>query len=128
VTGTRGGARGELARFLLVGVFSVGVDTGSLVVLRELVGLPLAVATTVAFALTLAVNFSLNMGFVFGVRGRLTGRITRYVVLVAVNYLLTLLVVLAIAALGVHYVVAKLIAVGTCALINFTVLRYWVFV
>ena len=114
-------------RFVLVGLLSVGVDTGLLVVLRELVGLPLAVATTVAFALTLAVNFSLNMGFVFGVRGRLPGRLARYTVLVGVNYLLTLLLVLGIAALGVHYVVAKLVAVASCALVNFVAYRQWVF-
>jgi putative flippase GtrA len=78
----------------VVGVLSVGVDTGGLVVLRELVGLPLAWATSLGFALTLAVNFSLNTGFVFGVRGRLAGRLARYGVLVVVNYLLTMLLVL----------------------------------
>ena len=121
------GVRGTFGRFLVVGVFSVGVDNGGLIVLRELVGLPLAWATSLAFALTLAVNFSLNMGFVFGVRGRLAGRLARYGVLVVVNYLLTMLVVLGIAAVGVHYVAAKLVAVACCALINFVAFRHWVF-
>jgi putative flippase GtrA len=128
VTARGGGARGAFARFLVVGVLSVGVDTAGLVVLRELVGLPLALATTLAFALTLAVNFSLNMGFVFGVQGRLAGRLTRYAVLVVVNYGLTLLLVLGIAALGAHYVAAKLVAVACCALLNFFAYRHWVFV
>jgi putative flippase GtrA len=128
VTARGGGARGTFARFLVVGVLSVGVDTAALVVLRELVGLPLALATTLAFALTLAVNFSLNMGFVFGVSGRLAGRLTRYAVLVVVNYALTLLLVLGIAALCAHYVAAKLIAVACCALLNFAAYRHWVFV
>ena len=128
VTSPGVGARGELARFLVVGVLSVGVDTAALVLLREVVGLPLAVATTLAFALTLAVNFSLNLGFVFGVRGRLAGRLARYGVLVVVNYVLTLLLVLGIAAVGVHYVLAKLIAVGCCAMLNFVAYRHWVFV
>jgi len=128
VTGPGEETRGAFARFLLVGVLSVGVDTGSMVLLYELVGLPLAAATTLAFLLTLAVNFSLNMGFVFGVRGRLAGRLARYGVLVGVNYVLTLLLVLGIAALGVNYVVAKLVAVACCALVNFVAYRYWVFV
>ncbi len=119
--------RGAFARFLAVGVLSVGVDTGALVVLHELVGLPLALATSLAFALTLAVNFSLNMGFVFGVTGRLAGRLVRYGALVVVNYVLTLLLVLGIAAAGVNYVLAKLIAVACCALVNFVAYRYWVF-
>jgi len=128
VTGQGEGTRGEFTRFLLVGALSVGVDTGSLVLLRELAGLPLAVATTLAFGITLVVNFSLNMGFVFGVRGRLAGRLLRYGALVVANYLLTLLLVLGIAALGVNYVVGKLIAVAVCALVNFVAYRHWVFV
>lgn len=119
---------GAVTRFLAVGLLSVGVDTGALVVLRELVGLPLAVATSLAFALTLTVNFGLNMGFVFGVAGRVTGRLARYGVLVVVNYVLTLLLVLGIAGLGVHYVLAKLVAVACCALVNFVAYRHWVFV
>ncbi len=126
---TKGGVgiRGALVRFVLVGLLSVGVDTGSLIVLHEVVGLPLAAATTVAFAVTLVVNFSLNMGFVFGVRGRLAGRVARYGVLVVVNYVLTLLLVLGISFAGVHYVVAKLFAVACCALVNFVAYRRWVF-
>ncbi len=120
--------RGAFVRFVAVGVLSAGVDTGALVALRELVGLPLALATSVAFALTLAVNFGLNMGFVFGVSGRLAGRLARYGVLVVVNYLLTMLLVLGIAALGVDYVLAKLIAVACCAMVNFVAYRHWVFV
>lgn len=128
MTAHGGGAHGAFARFLVVGVLSVGVDTVALVVLRELVGLPLALATTLAFALTLVVNFGLNMGFVFGVSGRLAGRLTRYAVLVVVNYGLTLLLVLGIAAVGAHYVVAKMVAVACCALLNFAAYRHWVFV
>lgn len=120
--------RGAFARFVAVGVLSAGVDTGALVALRELVGLPLPVATSVAFALTLAVNFGLNMGFVFGVSGRLAGRLARYGVLVVVNYLLTMLLVLGIAALDVDYVLAKLIAIACCAMVNFVAYRHWVFV
>ena len=121
-------ARGAFVRFLAVGVLSVMVDTGALVLLREVVGLPLALATTLAFALTLVINFSLNMGFVFAVTGRLAGRLVRYGILVVVNYVLTLLLVLGIAGLGVNYVLAKLIAVACCALVNFFAYRHWVFV
>lgn len=128
MTASAVGTRTALGRFLAVGVLSVTVDTCALVVLREWLALPLAAATTAAFSLTLAVNFSLNMGFVFDVRGRLAGRLARYGLLVVVNYVLTLLLVLGIAALGVHYVLAKLIAVASCAALNFVAFRHWVFV
>ena len=129
MTGQGEGTRGEFARFLLVGALSVGVDTGSLVLLHE-AGRAAAGRCRPHWPsrITLVVNFSLNMGFVFGVRGRLAGRLVRYGALVVANYVLTLLLVLGIAALGVNYVVAKLVAVAVCALVNFVAYRHWVFV
>ena len=115
------------ARFLSVGVLSVVVDTALLVVGRELVGLPLAVATTAAFVLTLGVNFWLNLRVVFQAVGRVAGRLARYLVLVAVNYLLTMVIVLGLAGSGLHYVAAKLTAVAVCAGLNFVAYRHWVF-
>jgi hypothetical protein len=90
------------ARFLSVGVLSVVVDTALIVVGRELVGLPLAVATTAAFVLTLGVNFWLNLRVVFQAVGRVAGRLARYLVLVAVNYLLTMVIVLALRRRQAH--------------------------
>lgn len=118
----------SLLRFVLVGVASVSVDTAVLVALRELTEAPLWLATTVAFAAALGVNFALNMRWVFGVEGRLAGRIARYAVLVVVNYLLTLLVVLGLTEVGVYYVFAKWVATAVAAVVNYVAYQRWVFV
>jgi len=114
-------------RFLLVGGASVVVDTSVLVSLRELTATPLWLATTAAFAAALGVNFSLNMRWVFGARGRLPGRLLRYGLLVLVNYLLTLVLVLGLAAAGMHYLLAKWTSIGVAAVINYIAYRRWVF-
>ena len=115
-------------RFLLVGIASVGVDTTVLVLLREVVATPLWLATTGAFTAALGVNFSLNMRWVFGARGQLPLRLFRYGLLVALNYVLTLVLVLGLAAAGMHYLLGKWIAIGLAALVNYLAYRRWVFI
>ena len=115
-------------RFLVVGVASVAVDTTVLVVLRELAATPLWLATTAAFAAALGVNFSLNLRWVFGVQGRLPARLARYGVLVVVNYLLTLVLVLGLAGVGMHYLLAKWVAIAVAAVVNYVAYRRWVFI
>jgi putative flippase GtrA len=114
-------------RFLVAGVASVGVDSATLVALRELTTTPLWLATTAAFTVSLAVNFSLNMRWVFAAQGRLGGRLARYGGLVVVNYLLTLALVLGLAAAGVHYLIARWLAIAAAAVVNYVAYRHWVF-
>lgn len=125
-TGLRPGSA-QAARFLVVGVLSVVVDTVLLVALRETTPLPLWLATTGAYVAAVAVNFVLNLRWVWGAQGGLPGRIARYGVLVALNYALTLAIVLGLTDLGVFYVLAKWIAIGVGAVINFVAYRGWVF-
>lgn len=99
-----------------------------LVASRELTPAPLWLAATVSFAAALGVNFALNMRWVFGVEGRLGGRITRYAVLVVVNYLLTLLLVLGLTEMGLYYVFAKWAAIAVAAVVNYVAYHRWVFV
>ncbi len=116
-----------LLRFLVAGITSVAVDTAVLVALRELTPTPLWAATTIAFAAAVGVNFGLNLRWVFGAQGQLPGRLARYSVLVVVNYLLTLVLVLALTEVGVYYVLAKWVATAVGAVVNFVAYRHWVF-
>lgn len=124
----RRATRSSVLRFLAVGGLSYVVDAGTLAALHGGLGVPLLAATSVAFATGLAVNFGLNRTVVFAARsGGLPGQFTRYLVLVGVNYLLTLLIVGGLAALGVNYLLAKTIAVALNAMLNYTAYRFWVF-
>lgn len=124
---SRPGVSTAAVRFLAVGGLSAALDTGLLVAGREALGLPLALATTLAFLVTLGVTFGLNLLVVFEASGRLVRRLARYLVLVGVNYVLTLGLVLALTEVGLHYVASKVVAIAVCAVLNFVAYRHWVF-
>jgi putative flippase GtrA len=115
-------------RFLLVGMASAGTDVALLAALHGLAGMPLLAATTLAFWASLAVNFALNRGWVFpGGSGSVRGQAARYLFLVGVNYLATLALVGGLAAAGVPYMLAKVVALVSIACWNFVLYRRWIF-
>lgn len=114
-------------RFLLVGGFSYVFDVGLLILLHGVLDVPLAAATSVSFISTLLVNFGLNRIFAFQDTGLVGGALTRYLVLVLVNYGTTLLLVTGLTALGMSYVAAKTVAVILNAVMNYEAYRRWVF-
>ncbi len=123
--------RTRVVRFLLVGGSSAAIDVGLLVALRELAGLPIPVATTIAFWTALLYNFALNRAWSFGAAGggtRMAGTaLARYLAVVALNYGVTLLIVTGGAALGVPYAIAKVVAIGIGTLYTYVAYERWVF-
>jgi putative flippase GtrA len=114
-------------RYVAVGMLSVAVDVGSLTILRSGLGVPLLLATTVAFVVALCVNYTLNHVWAFDVDGFVGRRMARYAVLVAINYTVTIAMVTGLTALGVFYLLAKAVSVAVTAAVNFTGYRLWVF-
>jgi putative flippase GtrA len=115
------------SRFLLVGGISYAFDLTTLVVLHGVFKIALSVATTLAFAAALAINFGLNRAFAFRSRSLVGPALVKYLVLVGVNYLTTLLIVLGLTALGLSYVVAKTLATAVNAVMNYVAYRGWIF-
>lgn len=121
---------GELIRFSLVGGASFALDVGGLVALRTLTPLPLAVDTAVAFAVASLLNFVLCRQWVFPDPSRTDqphADLARYALLVAAGLVLTTLTVPLLAAAGLDYRIAKLVASLLVALLNFVVMPRWVF-
>lgn len=131
----RGVALGHLRhhpapRFLVAGVATFLVDLGSLRVLHGTIGIALAPATAIAFAIAFLVNFTAARQWAFAAtaRGGNTRRqLTRYLVLVGLNLLSTLVIVVGLSAGGMNYLWAKAAAACVNAVANFFVYRRWVF-
>jgi putative flippase GtrA len=117
----------SLPRFLIIGVLSFIVDAGTLFLTHGLLHMWLPLATTLAYAVAFTVNFSLNRLWTFGSTAAVTGQASRYLVLIGVNYLITLLMVNGLAAIGISYLIAKVMSTAVIAGINYIAYRNWVF-
>jgi putative flippase GtrA len=119
---------GSFARFLVTGGLSYLVDVGTLVALNSGAGWSVGAATSGAYLVAFFFTFTMNRIWVFRASGSsAAGQVSRYLVLVGVNYLVTLGIVLGLTSLGVAVVVAKTAATVVIALSNFVVYRGWVF-
>lgn len=119
--------RTQFIRYVLVGCLSLAIDVGGLYLLHGVVGIPLPVAAAASFLGAFFVNFTLSRRWTFGAHQYATSQLIRYSGLVIANTLLTSASVSGLASVGVYYVTAKLVTTVVLVVLNFFVLRLWVF-
>ena len=119
--------RHSLTRFAAVGLLGLGLDVTLLALLLRWTPVARPLAVTLAFAATYAVNFTLNRYFSFGAHGSVRGQLLRFAPQVTADYLLTLGSVEALTGLGLGVLVARVLAGGTNAALNYLAYRFWTF-
>jgi putative flippase GtrA len=120
----------ELLKFGVAGGSTFALDLGLLVLLRQFTSLPLAVDAAAAFAVAAGVNFALTRHWVFATASAgqsASADLARYVLLVGAGLVLTAVTVPLLAAAGTDYRIAKLLASGLVAAVNYVLLPRWVF-
>jgi dolichol-phosphate mannosyltransferase len=122
----------RLGKFLVVGASGVVVNNAALFTLYELLRFPLVVASSVAVVLAVVNNFIWNDRWTFEQHdSRLslaTRRFVRFGVASFGGLLLTTLTLwLLVNELGLHYLVANLIAAGAGAASNYVVNSRWTY-
>lgn len=118
----------QLVRFLAVGVASAAVDVGGLWLLHGVLGMWLPLAAGTSFLASFVVNFGLNQRWTFQAQTTQTrDQLVRFTILVVANTLVTAVAVTAITGMGLPYLAAKLIVMTVLFLVNFALLRLWVF-
>jgi putative flippase GtrA len=119
----------SVPRFATVGVLGVVLDVGLLRVFYGAMNIPLLMATALAYLAAAAPIFLLNRHWSFGAGdvGVAHHQLVRYFVALGVNLLSTLAIVGALSALGMYYLIAKLIAIAINAVANFFIYKYWVY-
>ncbi|MEU0507797.1 MULTISPECIES: GtrA family protein [unclassified Amycolatopsis] len=114
--------------FALINGFTFGVDLLLLTLGHGVAGLPLPVAITVAYVCAFALSFVLNRVFNFRSHAPVGRQAVLYAIAVAVNYFAFILGAGAgLAALGVQYHLARIIAGALEAVFLYSVLRWIVF-
>ena len=118
---------GPAGRYLLVGVLSFAIDFALLVLLYEVFGVVLWLATAAAFLASLGANYLLQRYFTFsGTPTRGTSFI-KYLLLVGVNTAAASLIVSGFEALGSSYQLGKIVSTAAMTVWNFFAYKYWVF-
>jgi putative flippase GtrA len=114
--------------FCLINSFAFGVDLVLLTALHGGLNIPLPIAVTVAYACAFALSYVLNRISNFRSHAPVGPQFAVYVVVVVVNYLAFILgVSSALAALGVEYHIARIVA-GACeAVYMYSAMRWVVF-
>ncbi len=118
----------SLVGFAVINGFTFAVDLGLISLLHGQLDWPVWAAITVAYLTAFGLSFVLNRWLNFRSHAPVGRQLTLYLGAIGVNYVAILLGVGAgLAALGVHYQVARLIA-GACeGLFMYSVLRWVVF-
>jgi len=114
--------------FCLINSFTFGVDLIILTGLRDGFGLPVPVAVTIAYACAFALSYGLNRTFNFRSHAPVGPQVAVYVVVIIVNYLAFILGVSSgLAAVGVQYQLARMVAGGCEAVYMYCAMRWVVF-
>ena len=117
-------------RYVVTGSITFLIDIGSLKVLHGVAGIALVPATVIAFFIAFVFNFTASRQWTFGRAardGQAHQQLVRYLVLVAINLLSTVLFVAGFSAVGVNYLIAKVVAGCINASGNFFAYRHWIF-
>lgn len=102
----------SFVRYVAIGGTTFAIDFMLLVGLHGMLNLNLFIATTVAYWTSIAFNFLANRFWTFGAtETHIMKHLTAYLILLAVNYLFTVLFLTVATHLGMHYTVAKILAV-----------------
>jgi len=105
--------RHHFVRYLVVGGSTFAIDFGLLFALHGKAHVNLAIATSLAYWISIAYNFALNRHWTFSQRDKsdLRRHLSTYLVLLAFNYLFTVIFV-SLVSHSLNYLVAKAIAVA----------------
>lgn len=117
-----------LLGFAVLNGFTFGVDLLILTALHSGLGWPVELSITVGYAVAFALSFVLNRVLNFRSHAPVGRQAVRYAVVVAINFGVILLGVGAgLAALGVQYHVARLVAGAVEGVFMYCALRWVVF-
>ncbi|MCV7200745.1 GtrA family protein [Mycolicibacterium peregrinum] len=114
--------------FVVINTFTFGVDLAILTALHGALRIPLPVAVTVGYAVAFGLAYYLNRTLNFRSHATVGPQLTVYVVAVVINYLAFILGVSSgLAAVGVEYHLARIVAGGCEALFMYSAMRWVVF-
>jgi len=118
----------EFIKFSLVGLAATITTYAVLVVLVEGAGLDAVVSSVIGYVAGAGVNYALNYRYTFKSEQRHRVAVPRFAVVIGIGMVLNAVIMaLTVNALGIHYLLAQLIAVAFVLMWSFTLNRMWSF-
>jgi putative flippase GtrA len=115
--------------FALVGLLSAVIYFGLISVLWEWMGLNYLAAVAAAYLLTVVIQFNLNRYLTFRSHtGRLLSHIKKYVIMVSVNLMITVMIVdVSVQVLQMSPYWGAAFAIGVTVLVGYVMAKFWIF-
>jgi putative flippase GtrA len=114
--------------FAVINGCTFALDLLIVTITHGTLGWPVPVAVTVGYAIAFSLSFALNKRYNVRSHAPVGPEVTRYVGVVAVNFLVLLLgVTTLLSELGVQYQLARLVAGGCEGIFMFCAMRWFVF-
>ena len=111
----------QLVKFAIVGVIAAVTDVGVLVILKELFGFDVLLASAISFSVSVTVNYLLSMHFVF--KSKKQSKVKEFVVFVCLSVgglmLNQLILWIGINYTAIHYLIIKILAMVIVPVYNF---------
>ena len=124
----RAGTLPAVVRYVIVGGLSFAVDFTVFITAYRFTGLGAAGSAALGYSSAFILNFGMNRSWVFVAMGGRVGRqFLRYLTLVGANLLITAIGVGTLVARGVDYRISRICVAAIVVLINFVIMRLWVF-
>jgi putative flippase GtrA len=117
----------RLLRYTLVGAFATALHYALLVLCVEVFSWPAWLASGIGATLGAQAAYLGNRWFTFGYRGAYGGSWLRFQITALAGALQGMAIVAAGVALGVHYLVAQVVATLAGLLLTFAINRVWTF-
>lgn len=114
-------------RYLAIGGSSFVLDFGLIFVLHDLIGWPVWLATGIAFLTTFVYNYSVQRAFAFSSEVAHGGALVKYTLLVAVNTVVTVVIVSLFNSTIVGWAGGKVVATILTTAGNYFAYRFWIF-
>lgn len=119
-----------LVRFSIIGSLTALLYYAVFYLLWEMGGYGYITSVTIAYILSFVVHFTASRYYTFTDHdAAMLSHIYRYLIMVVVNYILTLLlmfILVSLCSIAADY--ALIIVIGLTAIMNYFIFRYWVFV
>ncbi len=118
----------QMTKFAVSGGIGSVIDLGSLVLFVDRLAVDARIAVVLSSLLSLCFVFVANKLFTFGNRDRSVGaQIAKFLTVYGIAFVINLGVSWLLLWFGVHYFLAKVAAIGSTALWNYTLLHSFVF-